>query len=231
MKSTFSPYYDFFSQPISRIARVVLFLSIFSVLFVFKHPLWTMSFTSNQYPEPLKMSIHINKLEGQITDKRDDLREINSLNKYIGMRPLLDSDFSEFLWMPFVVGIFVLLIMRSVVFGRLRDLVDIAVMYLYFGAFSAWDFYSRLHRYGHELDPEAPIKVDPFMPPIYGKHKVANFWIESYPGGASYALAIFGALIFIALAIALWRGFIAHKAELKQLATGEHKCIMLKNSE
>lgn len=231
MKSTFSPYYDFFSQPISRIARAILFVSIFSVYFAFTQPLWYMSFTSNQYTDPLRMSIHINKLEGQVTDNRDDLREINSLNKYIGMRPLLESDFSEFLWLPFVVGVFVLLILRSVVFGRLRDLVDIAVLYLYFGAFSAWDFYGRLHSYGHDLDPTAPITVEPFMPPLYGKHKVANFWIESYPGGASYALAILGALIFLALAVALWRGYKSHKKELERLKKGEHSCIMLKNTE
>lgn len=228
MKNTFSPYYDFFSQPISRIARAILFVSIFSVYFAFNSPLWTMSFTSNQYVDALKMSIHINKLEGQVTDNRDDLREINALNKYIGMRPLLESDFSEFLWMPFVVGVFVLLVMRSVVFGRLRDLVDIAVLYLYFGAFSAWTFYNRLYSYGHDLDPSAPIKVEPFMPPLYGKNQVANFSVESYPAGASYALAVFGALIFLALAVALWRGWKAHRAELARIEKGEHSCIMLK---
>jgi MFS family permease len=44
---------------------------------------------------------------------RDDLREINSLNHYIGMRPLLESDFSEFQWLPLTLGIFALLALRD----------------------------------------------------------------------------------------------------------------------
>ena len=72
-----------------------------------------MSFRSNQYPGPLKMSICSNHLEGQKTDRRDDLREINALNHYIGMRPLMESDFAEFLWLPFAMGFFALITLRG----------------------------------------------------------------------------------------------------------------------
>jgi copper chaperone NosL len=209
------PYYDFFAQPLSLSARLILFLSIISVFFVFGHPLWTISFRSNQYPDPLRMAIHIDHLAGQKTEMRDDLREINSLNHYIGMRPLTERDFPEFLWMPFVIGMIVLLILRAVVFGRLRDLVDIAVLYGYFGLFSAWDFYHRMWSYGHELSPEAAIKVDPFMPPMFGEHKIANFWISSFPGGASYALGAFGILILIALGVAVWRGWRTYRSQIR----------------
>ena len=198
-------YWDFFSQPASLLARLILLVSIVVVVFAFRFPLWTMSFRSNQYPDPLKMSIYANHLEGQKTSDRDDLREINSLNHYIGMRPLLESDFAEFTWIPFVIGGFVLLILRAVAFGRLRDLVDIFVLYVYFGAFSAWDFYNKMYAYGHNLDPKAPITVQGFTPPLLGQVKIANFWVSSYPAGGSIALGIWGALIFLALAVAFWR--------------------------
>lgn len=189
-------------------ARLMLLVALLAVPFMFAFPLWTMSFQSNQYPDPLRLEIYIDHLEGQKTPRRDDLREINSLNHYIGMRPLLESDFSEFLWMPFVVGFLVLITLRSLVFGSIKDLVDIVVLSLYFGGFAAWTFYSRLYEYGHNLDPSAAVTVEPFTPPFFGRVRVANFWIESYPGGGSYAMIVFGVFLGAALFVA-YRG--AHR--------------------
>jgi len=217
MKLNCHVYNDIFARPASIVARIVLFVSIFSVWFAFKQPLWTLSFTSNQYPDPLRMSIYVNRLEGQKTDLRDDLREINSLNHYIGMKPLAPEEFPEFTWLPFAVGLFVLLILRAVVFGTLRDSIDIAVLYLYFGLYSAWDFYHRLWTYGHELSPDAPIKVDLFTPPLYGTKQIANFSVDSYPGGGAIALAVFGALIYLALVIAFLTAWLRMRAERRVL--------------
>ena len=204
IRKTQAAYLDFFSQPASLLARVILVVSIIAVFFAFRYPLWTMSFRSNQYPDPLRMSIYVNHLEGQKSADRDDLREINSLNHYIGMRPILESDFAEFTWLPFIIGAFGLLILRAMLLGRIRDLVDIFVMYIYFGLFSAWDFYNKLYNYGHILDPKAPISVTGFTPPIYGEIKIANFWVASFPAGGSFALAAWGAVMFLALALAVW---------------------------
>jgi hypothetical protein len=215
MKHKLQAYYDFFGQPLSIPVRALLFVSIFAVIWAFRGPLWTMSFESNQYPEPLRMAIHINHLEGQKTEMRDDLREINGLNHYIGMRPILESDFSEFSWLPFAIGGFVLLVLRCVAFGRLRDLTDVVVLYIYFGLFSLWDFYSKLYNYGHNLDPEAAIKVEGFTPPLFGKVKIANFWVESYPGIASFALGAFGALLSVALLWALISSYLELRRQLR----------------
>lgn len=183
-------------------SRVLLVAGVLASLLVFRYPLWTMSFQSNQYPDPLKLAIHVNYLEGQKTGMRDDLREINSLNHYIGMRPLLESDFSEFLWLPFMVGFFILVTLRAVAFGCLRDLIDIGVLYIYFGLFSAWTFYGRLYEYGHNLNPEAAIKVAPFTPPFFGQVQIANFHVASFPGGGAVALSFFGAFLVAALVVA-----------------------------
>jgi copper chaperone NosL len=213
-RKTQAAYMDFFSQPASLLARIVLVVSIIAVFFAFRYPLWTMSFRSNQYPDPLRMSIFVNHLEGQKTADRDDLREINSLNHYIGMRPILESDFAEFTWLPFIIGGFALLILRALLLGRIRDLVDIFVMYIYFGLFSAWDFYNKLYNYGHNLDPKAAITVTGFTPPFYGEIKIANFWVASYPAGGSFALGAWGALMFLALALAVWASWKAARLKL-----------------
>ena len=44
--------------------------------------------------------------------------------------------------------------------------------------------------------------IEPFTPPFFGRVQVANFWVESFPGGGSYFMAIFGLLIVAALVIA-----------------------------
>lgn len=217
MREKLESYQAFLSYPVSLPARGALLLAILSIPLVFQYPVWTMSFESNQYPDPLRLSIYLDHLEGQKTVNRDDLREINALNHYIGMKPLLESDFSEFLWMPFVMGFFGLIILRAVVFGSVRDLVDIAVLYVYFGLFSFWAFYSRLYQYGHNLNPEAAIQVEPFTPPLYGRVQIANFWVESYPGGGSYAMGLFAFLVLAALVLALWHARTLHRASKASL--------------
>ena len=92
----------------------------------------------------------------------------------------------------------------AVVHGTVASLVDAGVVFVYFGAFSLWSFGYKLYRYGHDLAPTAPVKVEPFTPPILGYRRIANFEVYSYPDAATYAMA--AALLLLALAFVLaWR--------------------------
>ncbi|MBX7062674.1 MAG: hypothetical protein K1X52_13540 [Pyrinomonadaceae bacterium] len=193
--------YDFLEQPLPMKSRLLLIIASLALLTVFVFPLWNMTFFSNQYTDGLALDIYAYRLEGAKTPNRDDLREINSLNHYIGMRPLLESDFSEFVWLPFAVGGLILLALRAVVLGKMSKLVDVFVLFVYFSLYSLWSFYYRLHSYGHNLDPTAAIKVEPFTPPLFGEQIVGNFTVYSYPDVASYAFIIYGALLLAAI---LW---------------------------
>jgi hypothetical protein len=115
------------------------------------------------------------------------------------MRPLLESDFSEFTWIPFVLGALILLALRALVIGKMSNLVDVFVLFTYFGLFSMWSFYHRLYTYGHQLDPLAAIKVEPFTPPFFGKKVIANFTVESFPDIGSAGLVGFGILLLAAI--------------------------------
>ena len=70
----------------------------------------------------------------------------------------------------------------------MAHLVDVLVLYLYFGLFSLWSFAYKMYWYGHHLAPTASVKVDPFTPPLFGYKKLANFEVYSYPALGSYAL-------------------------------------------
>jgi len=192
----------FLDLPLGLGPRGLLALAVLLLLPCYLFPLWNLTMFAPQYPEGLRLDIYSYKLDGG--NRGQDLKEINVLNHYIGMKDLAAADFTEFKWMPFVVGVLGLLFLRTGVLGRMSHLVDVLVLYLYFGAFSLWSFGYKMYHYGHDLAPTAAVKVDPFMPPLFGYKKLANFEVYSYPALGSYALAI----VAVALAAALftaWR--------------------------
>ena len=189
-----------FDAPLRLRSRILILAATLLLFPTYYFPLWRMSFYSNQFPDGLKLYIYTHSLEGGKKPGRDDLREINNLNHYIGMRPLLESDFSEFQWMPLLIGAFILFTWRAAVIGKMGALVDVTVAFAYFGLFSLWSFYRRLYQYGHNLDPNAAFKVEPFTPPLFGVKKIANFTVYSFPDVSSFFLIGFAVLLIYAIA-------------------------------
>jgi hypothetical protein len=151
----------------------------------------------------LRLDIYSYKLDGG--NHGQDIKEINLLNHYIGMRDLDTADFTEFKWIPFVVGALGLLFLRAAVHGKMAHLVDVVVLFGYFSLYSLWSFGYKMWSYGHNLDPSAAVRVDPFMPPLFGYRQLANFEVYSYPSLGSYSLALVALALFAALVLA-WRG-------------------------
>lgn len=201
-RSIFEKTTAFFDRPLGNRGRLTVLLAAVLLLPTFFFPLWNMTLFSNQFPDGLDLHIYSYKLEGGQSPMRDDLREINTLNHYIGMRPLLESDFSEFTWLPLMIGIFFILSLRAIVIGKVAGLVDTTVLFMYSSLFSLWSFYHRMYQYGHQLDPAAPVKVPPFMPPMFGSQQLANFQVQCYPGPASYFLVGFFVLMTVAIVMA-----------------------------
>ena len=163
-----------------------------------------MTMFAPQYPDGLRLHIYTYKLDGG--NGGQDVKEINVLNHYIGMKDLSTDEFTEFKWIPFVVGAMGLLFLRTAVLGKMAHLVDVVVLYLYFGAFSLWSFAYKMYWYGHHLAPTASVKVPSFMPPLFGYKKLANFEVYSYPGLGSYALGLVAVVLVAALYLVLAPG-------------------------
>ena len=180
---------SFFETPIDLRSRFLVIVAGLLLLPTYFLPLWRMTLYSNQFPDGLVLNIYSYQLEGGKSPNRDDLKEINSLNHYIGMRELKEDDFTEFKWIPFVIGGVMLLAFRATVLGKMSKLVDLFVLFTYFGLFSIWSFYHKLYLYGHELDPTAAVKVPPFTPPLFGHRTMANFEVYNYPDVGSYFMA------------------------------------------
>jgi copper chaperone NosL len=194
-------------QVISSRARVgVLGAGVLLVAAVF-FPLWRITMFANQFPEGIRLSIYAYKLVGG--NGGADLQAINILNHYIGMRDIQAADFVEMKFIPFALGIFLLLGLRTAVFARVRDLVDLTVLFAYFALFSFGVFWYRLYTYGHQLDPEAPIKVAPFTPPLLGHRHIANFDVYSAPGAGTVLLAAYVLGLVTLLVLEARRGRVA----------------------
>jgi hypothetical protein len=81
----------------------------------------------------------------------------------------------------------------------MAPLVDVFVLFSYFGLFSLWSFYHKLYLYGHELDPTAAVKVKPFTPPMIGHNTLANFEVYSLPDVATYFMVAMPLLLLAAM--------------------------------
>ncbi len=186
----------------SRVILVVAALCLAPTLFF---PLWNMTFWSYQYPEGLELYIYSHKLDSG--DDGNDITEINILNHYIGMAPLEEEDFLELKWIPLGIGIFFILTLRAAAFGVVHKVIDVLVLFSYFGLFGLWSFYYKLNFYGHDLDPRAAVTIEPFTPPLFGFEQVGQFKVWSYPDVASYFLFAFALLVSVAIILPVRRSF------------------------
>jgi copper chaperone NosL len=184
-------------RPVTVTGRTLLLASLVALLAGGVLPLWRISLVAPQYAEGLTLDMYAYQIvagnDGQ------DLAEINTLNHYIGMKPIAEADFLEMKVLPFAIGAFLLLTLRAMVVGRIISLVDLAVLFCYFGVFSLGSFVYRLYSYGHHLDPHAPMTIEPFMPVVIGSQPIANFVQTSLPLAGTACMAAFLLLLLAAL--------------------------------
>ena len=190
----------FLDLPLDLGPRSLLLLAVLLLTPAYFLPLWRMTMFAPQYPQGLRLDIYSYRLDGG--NKGQDVKEINLLNHYIGMKDLDAADFAEFKWIPFVVGGLGLLFLRAAAHGKMAHLVDVLVLFGYFSLYSLWSFGYKMWSYGHNLDPTAAVKVDPFMPPLFGHRTLANFEVYSYPALGSYSLALVAVVLLAALTLA-----------------------------
>jgi hypothetical protein len=192
-------FYEFLSQPLMFRARILLAVLVVPLAFAFSTPLWRISMVAPQYPQGLAMDVYAYKLAGG--NEGQDIKEINVLNHYIGMRKIDATSFADLDWIPFALGAIALACLRCAALGTVRDLIDLLVVTGYVSLFAFGRFVYRLWVFGHDLDPHAPMKVKPFMPVVIGHASVANFETYSYPQLGSYLMALFATGV---AGIALW---------------------------
>lgn len=179
----------FLDRPLSIRARALLVAGLVALAIGATLPVWRIALVAPQYPEGLSLEMYTYKIAAG--NQGNDLQEINLLNHYIGMKAIAQADFVEMRWIPFAIGVFVLFGLRAVAIGRIANLVDLLVMFVYFSLFSLGTFAYRLYTYGHDLNPKAPMRIAPFMPVLIGQQQIANFVQTSWPLAGTLLMALF----------------------------------------
>jgi copper chaperone NosL len=158
-----------------RIALGVVVAAL--VVLAIGQPLWRAHLTAPQYPQGLDLIVYGDRVEG-------DVAEITALNHYVGMRPYDIADFPETaLWLPTMVFALVAVAV-STWFGRRWPgrLARLLLWVIPVGALL--DVQWRLYQFGHDLDPNAALRIDEFTAKVIGPTKVVNFTTWAWPGSA-----------------------------------------------
>ncbi|MDQ7040370.1 MAG: cytochrome C [Rhodothermus sp.] len=144
------------------IAALLLLISIF-------FPYWRIRLFAPQYPGGLVAKVYVNHVAG-------DVREIDALNHYIGMRPLEEAaQLERSLSVILIVAMALLVTGAIYVHSPWAAVLSLPAL-LYPLIFLA-DLYYWLRSFGMNLDPRAPLSssVKPFVPPLLGEGQVGQF--------------------------------------------------------
>ena len=183
-------------------AAVLLFISI--VL-----PYWKITLFAPQYPSGLAAEMYVNRLTG-------DVAEIDSLNHYIGMKPLGEAAVLERTLSVFIIIGLALLIVGTI-FVHSPFALFLAIPAIMYPVFFLADLYFWMRTFGTNLDQNAPLKnaVKPFVPPLLGEGKIAQFnTIATWEIGLYFSIAA-SVLIII--------GLYFHRRAYKPLVVGAAK--------
>jgi len=190
------------------IARLALLCSIFL-------PYWHLDLKAPQYPKGLNITTYVNQVAG-------DVREVDSLNHYIGMRPLADA--AKFEKSVSIIALIALvLLVEGVAYVHTKWAVLIALPAILYPFIFLADLYYWLHRFGTNLDPTAAMSnaVKPFTPPLLGNGIIGQFESYAHMGtGLQLAFVCSGFVV-----IGLWLHRRAYKPLVEATSTKQSEVV------
>lgn len=168
-------------------SRLLLAAAALLLGLAFVLPLWSIGLTAPQYRDGLGMYIGISDIRGH---NEHDIQNINILNHYIGMRPIEPEKVPELRIMPWVLAGLMLTGLGAAALGRRWVAMAWLALFVVLGVVGMADFYSWKYDYGHNLSPDAPIKVPgmTYQPPLIGTKQLLNITASSWPSWGTLAL-------------------------------------------
>lgn len=185
-------------------SRMLFVGAIILLLLIYFFPIWKIGLSAPQYPEGIGLYIWVNKITGQ---NKFDMDNINRLNHYIGMKEIIPDEISELQKIPYLIALLILIGLVGILTNKRLFFVIWLIFFLLMAVVGMVDFYKWEYDYGHNLHPDAPIKVPgmTYQPPLIGTKKLLNITSKSYP-------AIGGWFAILSLSI----GFIIFFFEFKR---------------
>jgi len=170
-------------------SKILIVIASLLLLLTFLFPLWRIDLNAPQYPEGLGLNIWINQITGL---NENDVDRINGLNHYIGMKAITPDDIPELQYMPYII-VFMVLFGLSIAFSGKKKLIYVWLgLFVVLAIIGLYDFYMWGYDYGHNLNPDAPIKVPgmTYQPPLFGSKQLLNINAVSLPYIGSIVILI-----------------------------------------
>ena len=164
----------------TRTNRLLMAASALLLVTLYIFPIWSIELSAPQYPEGLGLNISINQVEGK---EDGQLKSINKLNEYIGMKKIEPDSIPELVIMPWVIGFLIISGLAIAAWGNHRWVLSWLILFGILAIVGLVDFYIWEYNYGHDLDPDAVIKVPgmTYQPPLIGSKKMLNITAVSLP--------------------------------------------------
>lgn len=160
--------------------RIWMAVAALLLIGVYIFPIWSISMEAPQYPEGIGMNITVDNIQGK---QKNDLQNINGLNHYIGMKAINPDSIPELKIMPFIFGFLIIsgLVIAGV--GNKKWILYWLGLFVLLAIAGLVDFYIWGYDYGHNLSPDAPIKVPgmTYQPPLLGSKQLLNINATSVP--------------------------------------------------
>ncbi|AFM23384.1 hypothetical protein [Desulfomonile tiedjei] len=186
------------------VARFLILVAAAALIIVsMRYPMWYMYLDSNNFPNGIGMSVwatHPGDPE-DIAQLDGGLKEVNVLNHFIGMKEISKETMLIFTVLPVVLVIAAIACVAAALFRRKWTSLAVVILFAAISVGGVIVLVYSLYSFGHHLDPTAAIKIDPFMPGIYGEHQLAQFTTYSNFYWGTYLLVIAFLLILAAWVI------------------------------
>jgi len=168
-------------------SKILLLSAALLLVLTFFFPLWSIDLEAPQYPEGIGLRIWINQITGL---KPNDLKNINGLNHYIGMKVIEPDAIPELKIMPFIIIFMIIFGLVSALAGKRFLVYAWIALFVILAVVGLYDFYTWEYDYGHNLNPQAAIKIPGmvYQPPLIGSKMLLNFNAISLPDISFYIL-------------------------------------------
>lgn len=164
-------------------SRWILAVGALLLIGTYFFPLWSITVAAPQYPEGLGIYIRINTVDGH---SRNDLKNLNIVNHYIGMKEIVPESIPELKYMPSIIGFLIVSGLLVAWKGGKKSLYIWLSLFSILALVGLIDFYLWNYDFGHNLDTEhAAIQIEgmTYQPPLFGTKTMLNFVTTSLPSG------------------------------------------------
>lgn len=167
---------------------VAAIIAAFLIYSAADKPLWVMDMEAPQYPKGLQIQAYGDRVTG-------DLREINIINHYIGMKALTEQPAPEMVLFGWsILGLVALMVVapfhRYLYAAAIAGTIGLPLGIL--GDMQIW-----LYRYGHSLSGDAPFRQDPFTPKILGSSMIGQFQTHARIDTGIWMMIVAAALLVL----------------------------------